>query len=46
MAQKETAVDALDKSEAEEELNRLALILSKANAAYHTDDAPDLTVAV
>ena len=45
MAQKETAVDVLDKSEAEEELNRLALILSEANAAYYTDDAPDLTDA-
>lgn len=41
----EIAVDALDAATAATELDRLAVLLHAANAAYHQDDAPDLTDA-
>ena len=44
-AQDETEVAALDAATAERELKRLAEILQRANIAYHTDDAPDLSDA-
>ena len=39
----ETPVESLSKAEAEEELLRLSLEIGKANVAYHTDDAPELS---
>ncbi|MDA3857929.1 MAG: NAD-dependent DNA ligase LigA, partial [Roseovarius sp.] len=39
------AVDSLSKDEARQELERLAALLSAANAAYHTDDAPVMSDA-
>jgi DNA ligase (NAD+) len=36
------AVDELTEAEAEAELSRLAVVLSAANAAYHTLDAPEI----
>jgi len=38
-------VDQLNKSEAESELARLATELGRANTAYHTDDAPEISDA-
>ncbi|WP_417248832.1 NAD-dependent DNA ligase LigA [Celeribacter sp.] len=40
IASQTRAVDALDEAEARVELERLARELARANAAYHTDDAP------
>jgi len=39
------AVDSLSKDEARQELERLAALISSANAAYHTDDAPVMSDA-
>ncbi len=39
------AVDALSEDEAEEELARLAGLLSQANQAYHAEDAPEISDA-
>ncbi|SFN38591.1 DNA ligase (NAD+) [Roseovarius lutimaris] len=39
------AVDSLSKDEARHELERLAALISSANAAYHTDDAPVMSDA-
>ncbi len=39
------AVDTLSKAEAETELADLAKVLAAANAAYHTEDAPELSDA-
>ncbi len=41
----DTAVDALSEKHAGQELARLAEVLARANDAYHTQDAPDLTDA-
>ncbi|MEQ5826569.1 NAD-dependent DNA ligase LigA [Sulfitobacter sp. NFXS29] len=38
-------VEALTKAQAEMELARLAEVLSAANAAYHTEDAPEISDA-
>lgn len=38
-------VDKLSEAEAKAELSDLAKLLANANAAYHTDDAPDLSDA-
>lgn len=38
-------VAALDRTQAEAELARLAEVLSAANVAYHTDDAPEISDA-
>jgi DNA ligase (NAD+) len=38
-------VEALTKAQAEMELARLAEVLSAANTAYHTEDAPEITDA-
>ncbi|MFG6561019.1 NAD-dependent DNA ligase LigA [Sulfitobacter sp. 1A15299] len=38
-------VEALTKAQAETELARLAEVLSAANTAYHTDDAPEISDA-
>lgn len=40
-----TALQELSKEEAKAELARLADLLGRANAAYHTQDAPDLSDA-
>lgn len=40
-----TPIEILSESEAGDELARLAGILARANAAYHTDDAPEITDA-
>ncbi len=40
-----TPIDLLDEAGAGRELARLADILSRANAAYHTHDAPEITDA-
>jgi len=40
-----TAVEALTEGQAKEELARLASLLSEADAAYHTDDAPVMSDA-
>jgi DNA ligase (NAD+) len=42
---KEIAVEALDKADAEAELARLAALIARANRAYHTDDAPEISDA-
>lgn len=42
----DTEVEALSRSEAAEELARLAGLLGSANAAYHTKDAPVVSDAV
>ncbi|WP_294613234.1 NAD-dependent DNA ligase LigA [uncultured Roseovarius sp.] len=39
------AVDSLDKEEARRELERLAALISSANQAYHTKDAPVMSDA-
>ncbi len=39
------APDALTKAQAEAELSRLSELLQKANAAYHTKDAPEISDA-
>jgi DNA ligase (NAD+) len=41
----ETPVEALTESEARDELARLAQALAAANAAYHTEDAPEISDA-
>jgi DNA ligase (NAD+) len=41
----ETPVEALTESEARDELARLAQALVAANAAYHTEDAPEISDA-
>jgi len=41
----EKAVEALTEAEAREELARLAFALNRANLAYHTHDAPEITDA-
>lgn len=41
----EISVDQLNTSEARDELARLAIVLGRANAAYHTDDAPEVSDA-
>ena len=41
----ETAIDQMTLAEAEAELARLAKLLSRANTAYHTEDAPELSDA-
>ncbi len=41
----DTAVDRLTREEAEVELARLADLLTRANTAYHTDDAPEMSDA-
>ncbi|WP_407493141.1 NAD-dependent DNA ligase LigA [Pseudooceanicola sp. MF1-13] len=41
----EKAVDTLTKAEAQEELARLADYLSRANTAYHAEDAPEISDA-
>ena len=38
-------VEALDEAQAKAELARLAEVLAVANAAYHTDDAPEISDA-
>ena len=38
-----TALQELSEEEAKAELARLADLLGRANAAYHTQDAPDLS---
>ncbi|SDG21355.1 NAD-dependent DNA ligase LigA [Sulfitobacter delicatus] len=38
-------VEALDEAQAKSELARLAEVLAEANAAYHTDDAPEISDA-
>ena len=40
-----TALQELSEEEAKAELARLADLLGRANAAYHTQDAPDLSDA-
>ncbi len=40
-----TAVDTLDETQAKAELERLANLLGAANAAYHQQDAPDISDA-
>ncbi len=40
-----TPIDQLDEAEAGRELARLAEVLSRANAAYHTNDAPEISDA-
>lgn len=42
----EIPVDALNDAQAKAELARLADVLTRANAAYHTDDAPEIDDAV
>ena len=44
-AAQDKAVDALSVAEAAEELRRLAGVLSEANTAYHTEDAPQISDA-
>jgi len=41
----ETAVDNLTEAQARDELARLADLLAKANTAYHTKDAPEISDA-
>ncbi|MGB7241976.1 MAG: NAD-dependent DNA ligase LigA [Sulfitobacter sp.] len=41
----ETDIEQLDSESARAELQRLAQVLARANAAYHADDAPDLSDA-
>lgn len=45
MGAQETPPDRLTEDAARAELERLAAVLAKANQAYHTDDAPDLSDA-
>ncbi|WP_292287278.1 NAD-dependent DNA ligase LigA [Marivita sp.] len=45
MAEQETPVQDLSKYDARVELERLATQLAKANRAYHTEDAPDISDA-
>ncbi len=40
-----TPIDELSREEAKAELSRLADLLARANAAYHTADAPEITDA-
>ena len=40
-----TPVNALTRSQAAQELQRLGEVLRRANTAYHTDDAPEITDA-
>ncbi|CAM4176567.1 NAD-dependent DNA ligase LigA [Palleronia rufa] len=41
----DTAIESLDRKAAAEELERLAGLIAAANAAYHRDDAPELSDA-
>ena len=45
MAEQEIAVKDLSEADARVELERLATVLAEANAAYHTEDAPELSDA-
>ena len=45
MAAQEISVDDLTEADAQAELARLAEVLAAANAAYHTEDAPEISDA-